>query len=377
MQQSRSYGRALAVSSVEGARVMSKIRAVGAWHTACCYAAVTDMGVVRFAAMAALTAAALACSTEPPVEPQASWTLVAEALDSALISVWGSAEDDVWAVGGDRGSGPLILHWDGEQLVTVDSGAKGDLWWVFGFAGGPVFMGGAGGSILRYQDGAFSATTTPNSNVTVFGLWGSSPEDMWAVGGADGGADGAFAWRLQGDTWLEASGFPAELAADKSLWKVWGSEADNVWLVGSAGVAVHWDGASFQSTSVGGGESLFTVHGVEGRFVAVGGSASGLVFENAGSDWQRADHDPLYALIGVHMVGADQGYAVGRFGAFVEKREGAWREAEGPATIRSLHAIWADPVGGLWTVGGELDVKPVVAGVLAYRGNNPPKGVMK
>jgi hypothetical protein len=337
------------------------------------------MGVVRLAALGLLTAAALACSESSPehAPSEAPWTLVEEGLESALISVWGSAEDDVWAVGGDRGGGPLILHWDRKELVTVDSGAEGDLWWVFGFAGGPVFMGGARGSILRYQDGVFSAMGTPSHDVTVFGLWGSSPEDMWAVGAADGGADGAFAWRLQGDTWLEAPKFPSELAADKALWKVWGSQADNVWLVGTAGVAVHWDGSSFESTSVGGGESLFTVHSAGGRFAAVGGSASGLVFENDGGGWRRADHDPLYALIGVHLVGADQGYAVGRFGAFVEERKGEWLEAEGPATIRTLHSIWADPAGGLWAVGGELDVRPVVAGVLAYRGNNPPKGIMK
>lgn len=331
---------------------------------------------MRFMAMAVLASAASACTgPDPaPAAPADEWAIVQEELDSALISVWGSAEDDVWAVGGDRGEGPLIVHWDGESLTKLDSGASGDLWWVFGFAGGPVFMGGAAGTILRYEDGAFSATETPSSDVTVFGLWGSSPEDMWAVGGADGGADGAFAWRLQGDTWQEAPEFPAELAADKSLWKVWGSASDDVWLVGTAGLAVHWDGSSFETENVGFGESLFTVHYAGGRFVAVGGSAAGLVFENDGSGWQRADIEPLYPLVGVQAVGADQGYAVGRFGSFVEERDGEWVEAEGPATIRTLHSLWVDPAGGLWAAGGELDVRPVVGGVLAYRGRQTVKG---
>jgi hypothetical protein len=334
---------------------------------------------MRFLAIPLLAGlAAVACSDAPAASgSEREWVVVHEALDSALISVWGSDEDDVWAVGGDRGEGPLVLHWDGERFETMATGASGDLWWVFGFAGGPVFLGGAGGSILRYEDGVFSPTSTPRSDVTVFGLWGSSPEDMWAVGGADGGADGAFAWRLEGDSWVEAAEFPAELAADKSLWKVWGSAADDVWLVGTAGVAVHWDGTSFETTSVGGGESLFTVHYADGRFVAVGGSASGLVFENDGSGWQRKDGEPLYALVGVQLVGAAEGYAVGRFGAFVEEQGGEWLEAEGPATIRTLHSIWADPRGGLWAVGGELDVRPLVAGVLAYRGQNVPKGVVQ
>jgi hypothetical protein len=328
--------------------------------------------------MLLLASMAAACSEAP--EPEGSerqWVVVKEELDSALISIWGTDENDVWAVGGDRGEGPLILHWDGQSFETIDSGATGDLWWVHGFAEGPVFMGGAGGSILRYEDGAFTPTATPSSDVTVFGLWGSSPEDMWAVGGADGGADGAFAWRLEGDSWVEAAEFPEELAAGSSLWKVWGSAADDVWMVGTAGVTVHWDGASFEAGSVGGGESLFTVHYGGGRFAAVGGSAAGLVFENDGGGWQRKDDDPLYALVGVQLVDARHGYAVGRFGAFVEEREGEWLEAEGPATIRTLHSIWADPQGGLWTVGGELDVRPMVAGVLAYRGTQVPKGVVE
>jgi hypothetical protein len=336
---------------------------------------------MRFAVLALLAGTATACSGSDAAATPASipdeWSIVQENLDSALISVSGTDENDVWAVGGDRGSGPLILHWDGERFATLDSGSSGDLWWVHGFADGPVFMGGAGGTILRYQGGEFSRMPTPSSDVTVFGLWGSSADDMWAVGGADGGANGAFAWRLDGDAWVEAPKFPAELAAGKSLWKVWGSAADDVWLVGTAGVAVHWDGTSFETTSVGGGESLFTVHYADGRFVAVGGSAAGLVFENDGSGWQRVDTEPLYGLVGVRLLGADHGYAVGRFGAFVEERNGEWLDAEGPATTRTLHSLWADPAGGLWAVGGELDVRPVVGGVLAYRGKHVPKGVVR
>jgi hypothetical protein len=119
------------------------------------------------------------------------------------------------------------------------------------------------------------------------------------------------------------------------------------------------------------------VHYSGGRFVAVGGSAAGLVFENDGGGWERTDSEPLYPLIGVQAVGADRGYAVGRFGSFVEERDGEWLEAEGPATTRTLHSLWVDPAGGLWAAGGELDVRPVVGGVLAYRGKQAVKGAVE
>jgi hypothetical protein len=321
---------------------------------------------------------ALACSSQAtePVDSAGApaWTLVAEGLDSALISVWGSSAHDVWMVGSDRGGGPLVEHFDGSAFQRVDSGASGNLWWVFGFEAGPIFFGGAGGTILRYEGGTFSAMHTPRTDVTVFGLWGTAPDSMWAVGGVDGGGAGAFAWRLEGDEWLEATGFPDELVRDHALWKVWGSAEDDVWLVGTGGVAVHHDGASFSTENVGGGESLFTVHHAGGRFVAVGGGGTGLVFENTGAGWQRKDGADLSGLVGVHVLDAEHAVAVGRFGAFVEERAGQWVEAEGNVGMETLHSVWSDPDGGLWAVGGQLDVQPPTRGVLAYRGKHPPAG---
>jgi len=320
---------------------------------------------------------ASACSSTPKKEEtQATWHVLGSELDSALIGVWGSSEHDVWAVGGDTGSGPLVVHWDGTSMQRVPTGTTGDLWWVFGFEGGPVFVGGAGGVIARYDGSAFTPMPTPGT-ATVFGLWGTAPDDMWAVGGTEGGADGAFAWHLDANGWAEAPGFPADLADHSALWKVWGSASDDAWLVGTAGVALHWDGGSFETDNVGGGESLFTVHYAGGRYAAVGGGASGLVFENDGGAWQRSDDGSLPALSGVHMTSADHGYAVGRFGAFVERSNGAWNVSTGPDTSETLHAVWVDENGGVWVVGGELDVEPLTHGVFAYLGTHVPNGVVE
>jgi hypothetical protein len=276
-------------------------------------------------------------------------------------------------VGSDRGSGPLVEHFDGSAFERLDSGAQGNFWWVFGFEAGPVFFGGAEGTIVRYEGGAFSVMPTPRMDVTVFGLWGTAPDSMWAVGGVEGGGAGAFAWRREGDAWVAAPGFPADLAQEHALWKAWGSADDDVWLVGTGGVAVHYDGATFTTENVGSGESLFTVHEAGGRFVAVGGGGTGLVFENTGSGWRRVDGEDLSGLVGVRVLDAEHAVAVGRFGAFVEERAGRWVEAEGNVGMETLHSIWSDPEGGLWAVGGQLDVQPPTRGVLAYRGKHPPR----
>jgi len=342
---------------------------------------VFDRRLLRAGALALSFGFVSGCSSDStsgtPAPSASPWTLVGEGLDAALISVWGTSETDVWAAGSDAGDGPFVVHWDGTSFERRTTGTTGDLWWVFGFEGGPVFLGGANGTIVRYEGGEFTRMTTPSSDVTIFGLWGTAPDSMWAVGGTDGGASGAFAWRLTGDEWVPADHFPAELAKDKALWKVWGSADDDVWLVGTAGVAVHYDGSSFDAQNVGGGESLFTVHYGAGRFVAVGGGGTGLVFENRGSGWARVDDADLSGLVGVHVTDDHHAYAVGRFGAFVEEKNGHFVEAEDNVGMETLHSIWADPSGGLWTVGGLLDVSPPVRGVLAYRGAHPPHGVLQ
>jgi hypothetical protein len=301
--------------------------------------------------------------------------VVHERLPGALMSLWGTSSRDVWAVGGDPGDGPMVIHWDGSSWTKLDAGSAGDLWWVFGFDGGPIYMGGENGRILRYAEGTFTAMSTPGTQ-TVFGIWGASPGEVWAVGGNEGGSDGAFAWRLQGDAWVEASDFPSELA-NKALWKVWGSGADDLWMVGTGGSAVHWDGVALEAVNLGGGESLFTVHYADGQYVAVGGFATGLIFANEAGSWESVDDGQFPALVGVYLLGGLEGYAVGSFGAFMERKAGTWQEGIGPMTSETLHAIWVDPDGGLWTVGGQVQAFPLIRGVLAYRGNEVPDGELR
>lgn len=317
---------------------------------------------MRIAALASILLA-VGCSDEP------KWSVVHRDLDSALISVWGTAADDVWAVGGDAGEGPLVMHYDGDGWTRLDTGAAGDLWWVFGFAGGPIYMGGTGGLILRYQDGAFTPMTTPTTD-TVFGIWGSSPADVWAVGGALGGASGAFAWKLEGDAWVAATGFPADLVTSAVMWKVYGRGANDVWLVGTLGTVVHWDGSQFTEADTGTGESLFTVHQAGGLFAAVGGFGTATVLENDGSGWQNVSPAGAPPLIGVALLEDGDGYAVGQYGSVFRRRDGAWQEeATEIFADEALHAVWVDPDGGVWAVGGQVLTTPLTRGIMLHKGD--------
>ncbi len=297
------------------------------------------------------------------------WQLVTEGADGALLSVWGRAEDDVWVVGADArdGSGPVVRHYDGAEWEPLDTGlSDGTLWWVHGFDDGPVFMGGTGGVVLRYDDGDFEPLETP-TNATVFGIWGSSPEEVWAVGG-NSESSGGFVWRLQGDAFELEATFPEAISDEAAIWKVFGKNADDVWFVGSNGVALHWDGNELSRQDTGVGSSLFTVHGTGDDFVAVGGSVTGIIVEYDGQ-WRDVTPSPApFGLAGV-CVTDELAVAVGTYGGVLLRQGGQWEEQELDLPLEeNLHGVWIDPGGGIWAVGGQTFSEPLTDGVLLHRG---------
>lgn len=66
------------------------------------------------------------------------WSVGSSGLREAIMAVGGTSQDDVWAVGADKGEGPLVLHYDGTSWEERETGETASLWWVHAFAGGPV-----------------------------------------------------------------------------------------------------------------------------------------------------------------------------------------------------------------------------------------------
>ncbi len=330
----------------------------------------------------ALAGLQLACSDDdgsgpPDAAPAEPWQVVHEDLDRGLLSVWGSAQDDVWAVGagenpdddglcgGNPCEGPIVLHWSGASWDTVETGVEGDLWWVFGFAGGPVYMGGSGGRVLRSTDGeSFDVMPTPVNTPVVFGIWGCSEDDVWAVGGNYGGGSGGFAWHLEDDAWVSHALPDGEV---RPVWKVIGKSCDDVRFVGEGGLSFTWNGEAFTPETTGVGESLFTDALLGSTYIAVGGIA-GIILEDSGSGWEDVSPEGAPGLNGV-CAASSQAYATGQFGEVYKRDEsGTWVEDDKPPTAETLHGCWVDPAGGLWAVGGQVLSPPLVNGVMVYRG---------
>jgi hypothetical protein len=143
------------------------------------------LAVLSLLTLVLLLGLAAACDSAPDaIDESGRWVVVHSSLPGELTFVWGTGPDNVWAVGSDPGdgSGPTVMNFDGERWFQLETGHSGDLWWVFGFEDGPIFLGGKDGLILRFERGEFQRMETPGVG-TVYGIWGTAPDDLWAVGG--------------------------------------------------------------------------------------------------------------------------------------------------------------------------------------------------
>ncbi|RPI63603.1 MAG: hypothetical protein EHM44_04750 [Ignavibacteriales bacterium] len=117
---------------------------------------------------------------------------------NALYGVWGTDENNVYAVGGVTINDTVygILHWDGVEWKPV-----------------------------KYFGGGFS-------------IYGFSESDIWVVGG------GVF--HFNGTLWEEYTFRDPVILANISYTSVWGTSSNNIYFGNSGGTIVHWNGSKAQ-----------------------------------------------------------------------------------------------------------------------------------
>ncbi len=304
------------------------------------------------------------------------WTVVTPTpLAAALLSIDGTSSHDVWAVGADKGgAGPLVLHYDGTAWSTVATHSLGTLWWVHAFSDGTVYAAGAASTILRWDGKTWTRMKTPGLAAhTVFGLWGRSPNDAYAVGSVSG-RDG-FVWHYDGTGWSVVE-VPKDLPGDTSeapgFFKVCGNQTD-VWVVGSHGNLLHAaQGGTFTAVKTPTTQTLFTVAANDQFMVAVGGAGLGALIEAAPLVPPVDVTPPDAPLIqGVFLRPDGHGVASGADGTMYERVGGTWRRIDTgiKTAVQSLHAAWIDPDGGVWAVGGGV-LSPALDGGVIFHGGS-------
>ena len=185
-----------------------------------------------------------------------------------VSSLWGSSENDVYAVGHNDRSAGQIWHWDGikwRSLVNRDSGPID-----------PLFLRG----------GSFNQ------------VFGTSKDDVWIVGGNVRGRYPDFIRQYlilnyDGVNWTkkEFDGF--------EVLSVWGSGPDDMWFGTTDGEFIHYDGANWTIISLGKEVQINSMtgfssdeiyaHGIEWDNKAPDDSAFHYFYKYDGNVWQVID----------------------------------------------------------------------------------------
>lgn len=292
----------------------------------------------------------------PPAEPAWRVALDEGDLEGAVLSVWGTGPDDVFAVGGPLGNSgfeAVAVHYDGERWRDLAPGGERSFWWVTGSGPDDVWMVGEGGRITRW-DGASLAEHTSGTEARLWGAVAFSPTEAWAVGGTTGMAAGEddVVLRWDGASWTKEAlpGDPLGVA----YYKVWGTSSEDLFVVGELGTIWHrgpggWELQSDPPVAHG---NLLTVHGCSSTEVyAVGGQD---VLRYDGQAWSPVEVTLTNSVNGVACAGPGEAAIVGFGGLKQRLVDGQWIDEFSAAPHTDLHGVWAEGDGVYWAGGGDF-----------------------
>lgn len=306
--------------------------------------------------------------------PRGELTYALRTIPAALLSITGTSSSDVYAVGADPDGddfGPYVIHYDGTRWYRLNTGASGDLWWVsVEPIDGAYYMAGEDGLVLRYdiEQQEFTRLVTPG-NALLFGIWGSSASNIFAVGGTDDEDAGGVLWRFDGIRWTVVDLSAALPEGTPTLYKVWGRSANEVYAVGRRGLVLRFDGNSWSRVDTGSQRPLFTIHGNQSSIVATGGFSDGVILELEGEGFVDRASPGTPQMNGVFVPEDGTAVTAGIAGSLALRTAEGWELPDtGLNTARDFHAVWVDPDGGLWAVGGDLSVD-LSQGMVAYGGS--------
>jgi hypothetical protein len=193
---------------------------------------------------------------------------------------------------------------------------------------------------------------------TLLCVWGTGPNDVFAVGGPRGNGTPSSVLHYDGHGWRDLSPGGTE-----TFWWAHGTSDKDVWVVGEAGRITHWDGATFTGHASGTTATLYGVWAAAPDDVwAVGGTPGGatsqpndVVLHFDGARWTPS---PLPQALGraffkVWGTASDNLYVVGEFGAIWHRRGVTWTlESQPPIAKGSLTTVAGCSPSEVYAVGG-------------------------
>ena len=198
-------------------------------------------------------------------------------------------------------------------------------------------------------DGTISeVSTTSYTRIDhTFGIWGSSTTNVWAVGGYswDWSASEAEASRYDGVFWSSGT-VPPGIGI---LSAVWGSSAEDVFAVGPQGTIIHYDGTSWSIQDSGTTEDLNAVWGSASNDVFAAGG-NGIILHYNGATWAGMVSGVIKNLTGLYGLAPNAIMVVGADGTILTYNGAVWAP-EVANTNNYLFAAWGSNPTNAYAVG--------------------------
>ena len=174
-----------------------------------------------------------------------------------LEGIWGSSPHDVFVVGTKIRIGGIILHFDGATWMEMDRPMKTELYGIWGASSSDIYA--VGDSVLHY-DGARWSVSAEMGEAGLKSVWGDSKVDVFAVGAPN------LIYHFDGEKWTSAEGGKQEgfFRSAPGVWRrdapemlagfsaVWGASPSSIFATGHltrsaspVSIVLHYDGAKW------------------------------------------------------------------------------------------------------------------------------------
>ena len=138
-----------------------------------------------------------------------------------VFSIWGTSSTDVYI------GGLSFRHWNGTSWSLVNGGSITDVRSIWGSSATDIWVGGINGALWHLTGGSWVSTTLGVDDIS--GIWGTGPNDVYAINRGPLATSGGEIYHYNGTSWVKYTGF----AGTTVFTHLWGIGRQDIWAVGT------------------------------------------------------------------------------------------------------------------------------------------------
>jgi hypothetical protein len=226
----------------------------------------------------------------------------------------------------------------------MDSGITEEyLWGVWGTSENNVYAVGGGmwenfSCVILHYDGTSWSEVECITENRLENIWGTSENDIFAVG------TGGTIVHYNGYSWSEM-----ESGTTETLTDVWCNTENDVFTVGAEGTILHYDGSSWSKMESGTTDLLMSIWGSSGTDIFTV-SKEGAILHYNGYSWSAMESGTTEFLLGVWGSSSNDVFVVSWNGSIIHYDGVVWSKMESGTTNR-LSSVWGTSGSDVYVVG--------------------------